>query len=138
MTEFKFYQIRRAIYARRTDEWVGASPDTPVPPRVRIRVFEKFSGMCCECRKRIFPGDKWQIDHKVALINGGDNRESNLRLLCASCHRTKTKADVKEKAAVYRKRAKHLGVKLRKRRSQWACGKTSTFKRKITGEVVRR
>ena len=30
--------------ARSVAEWVGATPDTPVPPRVRLRVFERDEG----------------------------------------------------------------------------------------------
>lgn len=40
--------------------------------------------------------DSWQswleVDHVVPLIEGGDNRVSNLRLLCQACHKIETAA----------------------------------------------
>ena len=76
-------------------------------------------------------------DHKVAIINGGENRESNLRTLLKSHHKTKTAADVAEKAKVYRKRLNHLGLKRRKG-PPMAGSKASGFKRKMDGSVERR
>lgn len=99
--------------ARLTKEWIGKSDSTPVPPHVRLRVFQCDNGICkCGCNTVIRPGMKWETDHTVALVNGGENRESNLRTLLATHHREKTRADVREKSAVYRKRAKSLGIKL--------------------------
>lgn len=101
---------------RATDEWCGKTDDTPVPDRVAIRVFEKFRSICqCGCHIKIRAGDKWETDHTQAIINGGENRENNLRPLLAAHHKIKTKADVAEKSKVYRIKAKHLGVKKRKR-----------------------
>jgi len=103
------------VICRARDEWIGKTPDTPVPLRVRVRQFERDGGICqCGCDWPIFAGDKWETDHKVAIINGGENRESNLRTLLKSHHKTKTAADVAEKAKVYRKRLNHLGLKRRK------------------------
>ena len=48
------------------------------------------------------------------VINGGERRESNLKPWLSEHHPKKTAADVAEKSRVYRKRAKHLGVALRK------------------------
>ena len=102
--------------ARSTPEWSGKTPDTPAPTQVRVRVFDRDDGICqCGCERVILTGDKWQTDHTVAVINGGENRESNLRTLLLACHKAKTKQDVAEKARVYRKRAAHLGVKRRRK-----------------------
>lgn len=101
---------------RSVEEWRGKTADSPIPPRVRLRVFERDGGICqCGCEMVIFPGDKWQTDHTVALINGGENRESNLRTLLVKHHASKTAADVAEKSRVNRKRAAHLGIKKRRR-----------------------
>jgi 5-methylcytosine-specific restriction protein A len=98
--------------ARSVAEWIGAKPDTPIPPRVRLRVFERDNGRCqCGCRSVIRPGMKWETDHTIALVNGGENRESNLRTLLAAHHREKTRVDVREKSVIRRKRAKSLGIK---------------------------
>lgn len=122
---------------RSVEEWIGTTPDTPVPPRVKVRVFERTYGICAGCTRLIFAGDKWECDHKIPLIAGGENRESNLQVLCDWCHRDKTKLDVANKATTYRKRAKHLGVPLKKKRALPG-GKDSPWKIKINGTVVRR
>lgn len=115
---------------RTAAEWIGANPDTAIPPRVRLRVFERAAGRCEICGRKLGPGDRWQADHTLALINGGENRESNLRVACDWCHKGKTAEDVAEKAAVYRKRAKHVGAKTKK---PWHPG----WKKKLSGEVVK-
>lgn len=97
---------------RELPEWIGATPDTRIPPRVRLRVFYRDSGICqCGCERMIHAGERWQTDHRVALVNGGENRESNLRTLLVKHHAAKTAEDVAEKSRVYRKRAKHLGLR---------------------------
>lgn len=47
------------------------------------------------------------------------NRERNLRVACDWCHGEKTKADVAEKSTIHRKRAKHIGAKMKKPWSKW-------------------
>ena len=116
---------------RSTAEWVGSSDDAAVPPRVKARVFLQGGGKCQECGRVIRPGDGWICDHVVAIINGGANREGNLRVICSWCDRKiKTPADVAEKSKVASIRAKHFGMKPKKARSKW--------KRKIDGTVVPR
>lgn len=115
---------------RTTAEWVGATADTAIPPRVRIRIFERAAGRCEICGRKLGPADRWQADHTVALINGGENRESNLRVACDWCHSEKTKADVAEKATIHRKRAKHIGAKPKR---PWHPG----LRKKLNGEVER-
>ena len=90
--------------------WVGATDDAKVPPRVRLRVFEAHGGRCWLSGRKIMPGDKWELDHKVALINGGRHAEDNLAPALSEAHRIKTADDVKIKSKVARIRAKHLGV----------------------------
>ena len=96
--------------ARILDEWIGATPDSPIPPRVRARVFERHGGRCHISGRKIMAGDLWDVDHVVALINGGENRERNLAPALRDKHREKTAADVAEKSKVARVRAKHLGI----------------------------
>jgi 5-methylcytosine-specific restriction enzyme A len=100
---------------RTVEEWIGATPDTRVPPRVRLRVFYRDSGICqCGCGQLIRAGQRWQTDHTIALINGGENRERNLRTLLVKHHAAKTREDVAQKSKDYRVRAKHNGVELRR------------------------
>lgn len=122
---------------RTVPEWIGETPDTAIPPRVRLRVWERFNGACAECTRKIRPGESWICDHKKALCNSGENRESNLRLICENCDRTvKTPSDVADKAETYRKRSKHLGIAKPSR--PMPGGKASPWKRKFGGAVVRR
>lgn len=122
--------------SRSVAEWIGKTPDTPIPPRVRVRVFERHCGRCHLSGRLIRSGEAWDCDHIVALINGGEHRESNLAPALKGPHRDKTKEDIAEKAMVYRKRAKHLGIK--KPARSWGYGKSDRFKKKIDGMVVLR
>ncbi|WP_369723308.1 HNH endonuclease [Bradyrhizobium sp. LLZ17] len=97
--------------ARSTKEWIGKTPDTRPPPHVRLRIFERYKGKCHWSGITIRPGDHWDVDHVIALINGGENREGNMApILRGKPHKEKTAQDVAEKSRVYRKRAAHLGL----------------------------
>lgn len=98
---------------RSVDEWTGKTPDSAVPPRVRLRVFDAKGGRCHKCGRKIGASDKWTCEHVKALCNGGENRESNLDCTCSWCLPEKNAADVKEKSKVYATRAKHVGIKLK-------------------------
>lgn len=96
--------------ARSVPEWIGKTDDTPIPPRVKLRVFERHGGICHLSGRKIRGGEPWECDHITALINGGENRESNLAPALKTEHILKTASDVEEKSKVYRQRAKHLGI----------------------------
>lgn len=116
---------------RAVKEWAPRSDDTPIPNRVRLRVYDRYSGKCSNCGMEIGARNPWEIDHKIALVNGGLHAESNLRPLCRGCHCVKTISDVVEKALIYSIRSKHVGLK---KRSKFV----SRFKRKVNGQVVLR
>lgn len=97
--------------ARSVPEWIGKSDDAKVPPRVRLRIFEREGGICHLSKRKIQPGEKWELDHIVALINGGEHRESNLAPALVQPHREKTRQDVAAKAKSARVRSKHLGIR---------------------------
>jgi 5-methylcytosine-specific restriction endonuclease McrA len=113
--------------SRTIDEWIGKTDDTPAPPRVRLRVFEAHGGVCHITGRKITPADKWDLDHVVALCNGGENRESNLAPALRSAHKTKTAEDVAQKAKDRRIRQKHLGIAPKKKKIPY---------RKFNGEPV--
>jgi 5-methylcytosine-specific restriction protein A len=96
--------------SRSVEEWIGKDDDTPIPPRVRIRVFEKHAGRCYLSGRKIMPGDAWECDHVLAIINGGQNRESNLAPALKAKHRVKSDGDMAIKSKIARTKAKHLGV----------------------------
>jgi 5-methylcytosine-specific restriction protein A len=99
--------------ARSTDEWIGKTDDSKPPTRVCQRVFDRANGICHFCGQPIQkPHQKHETDHKKALINGGENRESNLAPIHKDpCHKVKTAADINTKKKVAKVRQKHLGIK---------------------------
>lgn len=120
---------------RQLSEWVGKTPDTPIPPRVKIRVFDIQEGKCAHCTIKIIHSP--QYDHKLAIILGGENRESNIQLLCKPCHAGKTMVDVAQKSVEYRKKAKNLGIKLKKSKPMMG-SRASGWKRGFDGQWRRR
>lgn len=99
---------------RAVPEWIGKTDDAKIPPRVRLRVFQKHNGICHLSGRKIGAGEPWDCDHVIALVNGGEHRETNLAPALRDKHREKTKADVAAKSAVYHKAAKNIGISFRK------------------------
>jgi 5-methylcytosine-specific restriction endonuclease McrA len=97
--------------ARSVPEWIGKTPDSTIPDRVKERIARKAVDTCQHCQRKIAPPLRAEFDHIVSLILGGQHRESNLQLLCDACHKAKTRLDVKLKAKVARVRQKNLGIK---------------------------
>jgi len=120
---------------RSTDEWIASHDDQAIPPRVKVRVFDRCGGKCAICTRVIAGSLRPAYDHIIALINDGEHREGNLQLLCMPCHALKTKADVAEKSKVARVRKRHIGLK---KPSKFACSRDSRWKKKIDGSVVLR
>lgn len=122
---------------RAVKEWIGKSPDTDAPPRVRRRVFDAWGGRCYLTGREIRPGDIWQLEHIVAIINSGENRESNLAPVLVEAHKQKTKRDLKIKSKTAKVRNKHLGIKAK----QWrplAGTKASGWRHRMDGTWERR
>lgn len=105
---------------RAVPEWIGKTDNTSPPPRVKARVYLIAEGRCRHCT-RFIDGSALlaQYDHETPLILGGENRESNLQLLCQECHANKTRLDVKLKAKVARVRKRHLGLKKPRTITRW-------------------
>jgi 5-methylcytosine-specific restriction protein A len=112
---------------RTVDEWIGRDDDDRPPPRVRVRIFERHKGRCGLTNRIIRPGDEWDVDHIVALCNGGSNRESNMVPVLKAPHREKTKRDLKVKGKIARVRKRYLGIQKPRTIRQW---------RKFSGEIV--
>lgn len=112
---------------RSVPEWIGATDDTPVPDRVRTRVFIAKGGRCHSCKRKITAGESWTCEHVLALINGGENRESNLDLTCDWCLPEKNATDVAIKSKNYRVRKRHIGIKKARTITRW---------RRFNGEPV--
>jgi len=112
---------------REVPEWIASNDDQSIPARVRVRTFDKYDGRCAICTLSIVGRLRPAYDHIVALINGGQHRETNLQLLCVPCHALKTRADVADKSSMYRKRLKAQGQKKPRTIRSW---------RKFDGTIV--
>lgn len=122
--------------ARKTKEWIGKTDDTPAPDYVKIRVFLRADGICAHCSRKIVTGEKWELDHEIALVNGGANRESNLRPLHWGCHTSKSGEDLATKALTFRKRKAHYGIKKPKGRPMPGT-RRSGLRKRMSGKVER-
>jgi 5-methylcytosine-specific restriction protein A len=123
---------------REVSEWIGGGGKiSPPPPRVKLRIIDRQGGRCACCGTKLgLCGERIEFDHIVALINGGEHRESNIQALRPACHAKKTASDVAEKSKVARKRKKSLG--LDKPKSRLPGSRGDIYKRKIGGGVVLR
>lgn len=100
----------RPLDRRSVPEWIGATPDTPVPRTVKARVFERYDGHCYLSGAKIKVGDPWEVEHILAIALGGQNRESNLAPALVQPHKVKTAADRGRIAKADRVRSKHIGT----------------------------
>lgn len=53
------------------------------------RVWDKSEGKCAVCKS----ASDLELDHILAVANGGTNDESNLQFLCMTCNRSKSAKD---------------------------------------------
>lgn len=120
---------------RTVPEWIGKTDDEPFPPRVRLRILRRFNFRCAgQCGGRlIVPGERWTCDHVRALINGGENRESNGQPLCALCNPEKNRADVAEKSKTASVAISTYGLKTSSRPIDGS--RNTRFKKRMDGRV---
>lgn len=95
---------------RTVTEWVGKTADSKVPASVRARVFLAHDGVCHISRRKIRPGEAWELEHVTPLSMGGEHREKNLAPALVQPHREKTAQEAGVRAKADRIRAKHLGI----------------------------
>lgn len=95
---------------RSVDEWIAKNDDAAIPPRVRLRIFEKFGGICQLSKRKIAAGEAWDLDHIKALWRGGEHRETNLHPVLKQPHREKSAEEQSIQAKCDRIRKKHLGI----------------------------
>jgi 5-methylcytosine-specific restriction enzyme A len=96
--------------SRSTEEWIAKHDDQAIPPRVKLRVWNRCGGKCALSGRKLMPGDAFDYDHIRALCNGGEHRETNLQLVSRDKHREKTAEDVAERVKTERIRQKFLGI----------------------------
>jgi 5-methylcytosine-specific restriction protein A len=107
---------------REVAEWLGQTDNAQIPNRVKLRIWMRAGGCCQGCGRRIRPGERWDIDHTVALCNGGEHREGNFQVMAidiCGCHKRKTAADVAEKRRIDRNRKRHAGIKKPRTITTW-------------------
>ena len=84
----------------------------------RLEVFETYGAIvCCQgegCDSAIYIRGA-NIDHHLALIDGGEHHITNFRPLCLSCHRKKSAREHIENWRAKRRHAKHFGTAKPKR-----------------------
>jgi 5-methylcytosine-specific restriction endonuclease McrA len=90
-------------------EWRGKTPDTAIPDRVKVRVFDRYEGKCYLTGVKLRPGH-WEVEHIIALSCGGEHRERNLAPAAVEPHKVKSAKDMATKAKIYRQRKKDIGV----------------------------
>lgn len=122
---------------RAVPEWRGKSDDTPVPPRVALRVLEAYGTRCYLSKVEIRPGDQWQVEHVIAIALGGENRENNLAPVLVEPHKLKTACDTKAKSKIANIRKKRFGLKKAKGRPM-AGTRASGWRKRMDGTVERR
>ena len=77
-------RLERAHAAMR-QELADAPRRSPIPRDIRLAVWQRDGGRCCECG-----GDfELQYDHVIPFSLGGAATAENLQLLCAGCNRDK-------------------------------------------------
>ena len=74
------------------------SPWTPTPreyltDQAKARLFVERGGQCWKCTRKLRAGDKWIVEHVLALENGGTNAWSNLDITCENCVPAKNAED---------------------------------------------
>jgi 5-methylcytosine-specific restriction protein A len=120
------------LTTRERPEWVATSPDQAIPKIVKLRIWEREGGRCYLTGRKIDAvRDAFEYEHVIALANGGQHRESNIRLALKDAHKVKTRADIDTAVKTRRQQLKHLG--------QWPKSKTPLKSRgfqKTRGETA--
>jgi 5-methylcytosine-specific restriction enzyme A len=102
------------ILARRAiPEWIGKTPDSKAPEHVRLRVFRDWGGSCYITKRKIREGESWHLEHVIAIIDGGENRESNLRPVLIAPHQEKTAREAAKRAKADASAKRSLGIRER-------------------------
>ncbi|MBI1493439.1 hypothetical protein [Halocynthiibacter styelae] len=122
---------------RNVPEWVGKTDESAIPQRVKLRILERQGNKCPVTSMLFGPACRPEFDHITALVNGGENRESNIQALSSFAHKEKTAKDVAQKKKDRRVRAKHMGLKP-KAYNPIPGSKGSRWKKKPCGTVIDR
>lgn len=122
---------------RPVPEWIGRRPDSMPGKLVRDRLSRAQNDCCACCGLPFNAKRKGQCDHKLALIDGGENRERNLQMICTECHKSKTAGEAAARRKSRDIRAGHLFVRPK---SQWPSRgfPPANPKRNATSPIIRK
>lgn len=99
-----------ALPGRPKKPWVGKTPQSMPPPDVRLRIVRTWDHTCYLTGIKITTQTP-DMEHVIALEDGGDNAEWNIRPALPAGHRVKTAAENKARDKADRAAKKKLGIK---------------------------
>lgn len=103
----------------------------------RLRLFAEAGGICHLCGEPIDQRrQRWDVEHAKPHWLGGADEGDNLKPAHSLCHLRKSAKEAGERAKGNRIKAKHLGIA--RKRPSFRTNKDQPWKKKISGEVVRR
>ena len=76
----------------------------------RLALLKAHDGKCYLCNGAIGVGEKWEIEHVIALEISGDDTDENCRPAHAKCHKAKTVKDAATIAKAKRREIAHQGA----------------------------
>lgn len=108
-----------------------------ITAKMRADIFLFRGGMCHLCSMKVVPGEDWDVSHDIPLEAGGKDDATNWFVAHRKCHRVHTSTvDAPLIAKVKRIHQRHIGAK--KSKSPMPLGRSSQWKRKMDGSIVRR
>ena len=108
-----------------------------ITAKMRADIFLSRGGSCHLCNMKVVPGEDWDVSHDIPLEAGGKDDATNWFVAHRKCHRIHTSTvDAPLIAKVKRIHQRHIGAK--KSKSPMPLGRSSQWKRKMDGSIVRR
>lgn len=103
----------------------------------RLKIFNANDGRCHICTVKIWPGQKWIVEHPKARGLQGSDDIREMKPAHEDCHKSKTAAEVAIMRKADRQGKAMRGLKRRKGPPMPGT-RASGWKRKIDGTVERR
>jgi len=104
--------------------------------RIKVAAYERSQGRCEACALPLQVG-RINYDHVIPDALGGEPVLENCEVLCRACHDDKThRGDVPRIAKMKRQKSAHLGA--RKSARPLPAGRSSPWKKTLSGKVVPR
>jgi 5-methylcytosine-specific restriction enzyme A len=105
------------------------------PAKIKVAAFERAKKRCERCGAILIAG-KFRYNHRIPDALGGQPTLDNCEVLCIACDSAQTyQTDIPAIAKTRRIRKREAGIK---KRSSFLTSKDSPYKKKLSGEVVRR